>query len=198
MQQNLNITLSSHPDILDKILRNDRIAYDEKAGLLFYQATYTIHNKEDLLTVLKNQRNLAGIELAELKEVNPLVDEMALELARSRDIFLIRPREDSTTRVLFYNDYKITRPVDAEFKQLWATTSVPSDDVELRVAIERAGMKAHNKTFTSTTLLTSSLAASTIAAEKQRKKAAKRPFRRIKITNDYLEGIDLNLDPADL
>lgn len=101
-------------------------------------------------------------------------------------MLLVRPREDGP-KVIFANDLKLERPVDDEFRLLWHSIAVPADE-ELRGALERAGLKVASAG-------SSGAASPSPAPAARAKKATKRPFRRIKITNDYLEGIDLSVDP---
>lgn len=133
---------------------------------------------------------MSGIDISELKEAYPRVEEACMELSRKGELYLIRPKEDGP-KVIFYNDYQAQITVDQNFKQLWGHVQVPADEFELRDALDRAGLKSCSRPSTS-----GPGAGSSVKRAEDKKKASSRPYRRrIKITNDYLEGIDLSLDP---
>lgn len=87
--------------------------------------------------------------------------------------------------MLFSNDMISVRSVDADFKTLWSSIPVPSDDHELRGEIRRAGMKVSSQQGSDTTKG---------KRPEPKKKASSRRRFPVKITNDYLEGIDLSRD----
>lgn len=192
--QKLNVNLHSQTDVLDRILRNERISYDEHGSMLEYHAVFAIKSKQDIITLLKQRPNLVGIEYAELKESNPRIDEYINELVKEREIFLVRTKDDGP-KVVFLNDTKTRGPVDEIFRQLWMSTIVSHDERELRRALEAVGLKAHGHPLERPNKAVKSEAS---GGREGRKSSAKRPFRRIKITNDYLDNIDLNIDPAGL
>lgn len=109
---------------------------------------------------------------------------------------MIRPRDDGP-RIIFANDTCIPTPIDSAFKALWDSIKLPADDEQLRQAIRRAGMTVSSQDPLLSKGLPSSQSGSSPSLTPGAKKSAKRSFRRIKITNDYLEGIDLSIDPQD-
>lgn len=177
------------PDLLDKICRNDRVTYDGQ--VLHYNPAFNIKSKEDILLALSKRQDMSGIDLAELKEAYPKVEDAVMDLVKRKEIFLIRTREDGP-KVLFLNDFKVERQLDADFRHLWSSISIPPDEFELRAAIFKAGMKPSSSGASNNNGNGTNGAQPIV----QKKKAvAKRPFRRPKITNDYLEGIDLSIVP---
>ncbi|PJF17265.1 hypothetical protein PSACC_02922 [Paramicrosporidium saccamoebae] len=185
LYERLGLNLTTQPDLLEKVCRNDRIFYSNNT--LRYEPAFAIRSKEDIIEALRKRNDMTGIDLAELKEAYPKIEEACIDLAKRKEIFLIRPREDGP-KVIFLNEFKVENVVDADFRHLWSQVAVPSDDFELRESLEKAGMKACSQT-------TGMSLATTKPRDSKKKTTAKRPFRRIKITNDYLEGIDLSIDP---
>lgn len=194
--QKLNVNLHLQTDVLDRILRNERVSYDEHSSTLEYHAVFAIKSKQDIVTLLKQRPNLAGIEYAELKESNPRIDEYINELTKEGQLFLVRTKDDGP-KVVFLNDTKTRGPVDEIFRQLWMSTIVPHDERELIKVLETAGLKAHGRPIERPNKTVSSKS-ETSGENGGKKSSAKRPFRKIKITNDYLDNIDLNIDPAGL
>lgn len=167
-----------------------------------YRPPFNIRSKDDILKVLKSTADLVGIDILPMRESFPKIDAVVAELHRSGDILVIRSR-DEAAKTIFRNSLRLDRPVSDEFKRLWHDTPVPADDVELHSAMEKSGLKIAglrlSPSLSSPSLSISTAAsggdASSISGGATRKKTVKRPFRRIKITNDYLEGIDLSIDP---
>lgn len=195
--QKLNIDLSLQTDILDRVLRNERVSYDEDDSTLEYHAMFAIRTKDDVITLLKQRPNLSGVEYAELKESTPHIDEFITELVRERQVFLVRAKEDGP-KVVFLNDTRTRGPVDEVLRQLWASTTVPHDEQELRRELEAVGLKPHGRSIERAGQVASPKPGLVAGDKEKRKNSAKRPFRKIKITNDYLDNIDLNIDPTDL
>ena len=191
IQTRFNVDLlSANREILEKILRNDLVSCDGKT--LRYHAAFSIKSKTDIIDLFRRRNYLSGIDLFDLKQSNTKVEELVHDLARDQEIIIIRAKDDGP-KIVFLNDYKVKKLVDDQFKRLWSGTIVPADDLELKEVIESAGMKAHTRTPQQNTL---AAVASALAVDNRHKKAAPRKrFRKIKITNDYLEGIDLNIDP---
>ena len=77
------------------------------------------------------------------------------------------------------------KSVDPAFKALWSRLPVPQDEYELRTALHNAGMKATSQ---------AGKTASRAELAQPKKKASSRRRFPVKITNDYLEGIDLSQD----
>lgn len=93
----------------------------------------------------------------------------------------LRNNKDNSHRLLFYNDYKLEKPFDPEFIQLWSEISVP-DQIDLQHELEKAGLKTMEVFDPVQNRKDSS-----------RKKAQQKRFRRTKITNTHLD-IDLTKD----
>jgi transcription initiation factor TFIIE subunit beta len=202
----LNINLHQHSELLDKVLRNERVSFDPQSSTLNFESTFTVRNKDDILALLRMRPNGSGVLMSELKDAHPKAEEMLSDLVQQKEIFLIRGKDDGP-RVAFLNDDPNTSrlsktPIDAEFLHLWNSIAVPDDEQEVRVALENAGMKTLSK-FTIGSNARNELGFASAdsqpslhAGRIRKAPGAKKPFRRIKITNDYLEGIDLNLDPS--
>lgn len=80
--------------------------------------------------------------------------------------------------------------MDPDIKCLWNSVQTPSDSFELQNIMEKAGLRV----FCRETLHSGTPKNSSNENQKKPKSGSKRPYRRIKITNDYLEGIDLSQD----
>ena len=115
-------------------------------------------------------------------------------MAAEGKLFLIRPRDDGP-RLIFANDTCVSTPIDPTFKALWDSIKLPAEDEELRQMIRKAGMTVSSQDSHLSKGLSAGQSGS--SSTSGAKKTAKRSFRRIKITNDYLEDIDLSIDPQD-
>lgn len=76
IHERLNVNLLAQPDLLDKIRRSDRIVYD--GATLLYRPPFNIRSKDDILAVLRQQPDLTGIDLTDLKDTFPRVEEAVL------------------------------------------------------------------------------------------------------------------------
>jgi len=188
ISQTIGVDLEANAILLDKVCLNDRIYFDSLTRKLSYHPPYNLRTRSDIIPALKSQNDLEGICLSEIKDTIPKLDEALGELSKSGDIFVIRIKDDGP-RVIFYNDYKITIKVSPEFKNLWSDTAAPLDDSQLYALMNQSGLKPQTKPD-----LTDKNTIVDDGRHLNKKKTIKRPFRRIKITNDYLEGIDLSID----
>lgn len=109
-------------------------------------------------------------------------------MANNKDIFILRLKEDGP-KIFFANDYKVLETVDSDIKSLWNSVQIPADSFELHSMMEKAAIR----TFCRETPRGDSQKSPSTASKKS-KAMNKRPYRRFKITNDYLEGIDLSQD----
>lgn len=192
INESLGINLEAHTDFLEKVCLNERISFNLSNKTLSYQPPYNIRSKADIIPVLKSQSNMDGLSLTELKDTIPKLEEAIAELVKSGDIYSLKIKEDGP-RIIFYNDYKLSIPVSQEFKEMWLETSASADETLLRSAMEQSGLKCISKSAKMDFEASGNLE----NVRNPKKKPIKRPFRRIKITNDYLEGIDLSLDISD-
>lgn len=182
--------LAAEPTLLDRLLRNEHIVFEEHQRTLAMRQSLPIKNKEELLQLLKSQRNGTPLEINELKETTPLLEDMAMELADEHKAFVFKPREDSSNKLIFLNDYPNYPNVDSILKRLWTSTDVPADTNQIVASLEKSGMRPHSK---ASAMLPRPAVQEERTNGRDKKPVTKRPFRKIKITNDYLEDIDLNL-----
>lgn len=191
IKQQLGIDLLAHRDFLGQVCLSDRIDFDPAPRTLRYNPPFGIRTKEDIVPALRRQPNREGIEISELKDTFPRVDDAVAELVRTNDVYVLRVRPDGP-RVMFLNEFTQRISVDADLRSLWMSVELPADPNEMRIQMSRAGLTPVPVADGRNALQTG--AASSEAATAAIRKPQRRPNRRIKITNDYL-GIDLTRDP---
>lgn len=186
IEQELSIDFAQNPIFLERVSLNDRVTFDHDNRTLTYIPPFNVRNKNDIVPALMKQPHMAGIDFAEIKDAFPNVSEAIAELCAQKKVHVVSLK-DNGKATIFLNQSTMDPKVDDEFKAMWSNVNVPEDIHELHAAMNRAGLKVSSDSESPATRPAAS-------KDQTKKKSSKRPYRRIKITNDYLEGIDLNLD----
>jgi len=173
------VDIEKNRDLHDKLRSNEKITFDEQNITFAYKPTYPIRNNEDLLSLLKKHKDQGGMEFKDLKDSYSKLDAVVDDLDQSGKILVIKKKDD-IPRILFWNDAEYNTPVDSEFKIMWAETKVP-DEADLPRELEKAGLK------------TMEVFEKKISTEPKQKKSKGR-YRKLKLTNTHLVGIDLSTD----
>lgn len=136
------------------------------------------------MELLRNQAGISGVLIQDLRDSCADIDALVQQRVKTGDILAIRAKDDSV-RVLFYNQLRLEKPLDARFKVLWGEQRVPAGH-DLEQSLERAGLKS----------LSVSLHSSKPAQQAPKKASLRKNTRRIKITNTHIEGLDFSQGPT--
>ncbi|KAJ3255454.1 hypothetical protein HK103_006271 [Boothiomyces macroporosus] len=171
------IDVEGTEELFKKVLENDRIKYEN--GKFEFKPAYNIKTKQDLLALVKKNKNICAMEVKELQNsyggVVPLIE----ELYNEKQIFCVRSLKDNSPLFIYYKDSSID--IDDEFKQQWHDIQVPSK-IDLLKELDKAGLKAMQVDLQKRNIATAS-------GKKKKKKNS-----RFKMTNTHLDGVDLSKD----
>ncbi|OAJ39210.1 hypothetical protein BDEG_23074 [Batrachochytrium dendrobatidis JEL423] len=138
--------------------------------------TYKIRSKEDLLELLKKNRDTTGMEVKELKDSCNGIFGYIEELDAEKSILIIRNRDESP-RIVYYNNNQLHVDICKEFKEYWHQVALPLE-ADISKELASAGLKSMEVIVMHK------------SAQGKAKTKAKRKTR-FKLTNTHLEGIDL-------
>lgn len=198
-------SILDYPQIMKRIKTNPQFQLTQE-GCIRFIPLLSIANKTEFLALLS--RTPTGLSIRELKEGTPpkLIDSIVDELSKE-ELILEMPIGNSTNSdTIVYESLLVppTTSIDPGFKRLWRNTKVPQEDSELRGQMVKLKLKVHGPTQergAPTEFGGIEGARERMASLKRRpnrslsslaSKKKENPYRRIKITNDYLEGIDFN------
>lgn len=198
-------SILDYPQIMKRISTNPQFELTQE-GCIRFIPLLSIANKTEFLSLLS--RTPTGLSIQELKEGTPpkLIDSIVDELLKE-ELILEMPIGNSTNSDTIIYESLLAPPttsIDPGFKRLWRNTKVPQEDSELRGQMVKLKLKVHGPTQergAPTEFGGIEGARERMASLKKRpnrsssssaSKKKENPYRRIKITNDYLEGIDLN------
>ncbi|EGF76488.1 hypothetical protein BATDEDRAFT_92664 [Batrachochytrium dendrobatidis JAM81] len=191
MVRKLAMDIMDDEELFDLVRNNERIFYDGVNGTFEYRAsliefeycvgiwacpTYKIRSKEDLLELLKKNRDTTGMEVKELKDSCNGIFGYIEELDAEKSILIIRNRDESP-RIVYYNNNQLHVDICKEFKEYWHQVALPLE-ADISKELASAGLKSMEVIVMHK------------SAQGKAKTKAKRKTR-FKLTNTHLEGIDL-------
>ncbi|KAK5672639.1 transcription factor TFIIE beta subunit, TFIIEB, Tfa2, variant 2 [Batrachochytrium dendrobatidis] len=176
MVRKLAMDIMDDEELFDLVRNNERIFYDGVNGTFEYRPTYKIRSKEDLLELLKKNRDTTGMEVKELKDSCNGIFGYIEELDAEKSILIIRNRDESP-RIVYYNNNQLHVDICKEFKEYWHQVALPLE-ADISKELASAGLKSMEVIVMHK------------SAQGKAKTKAKRKTR-FKLTNTHLEGIDL-------
>lgn len=153
---------------------NEKVDHDPKTRSYKFRPTHSIFTADDLLSYLQKQTTATGLNVRELKDGWPDVEETINKLEAQHKLLVTRNRKDNHPRMVWINDPTLNAPLDEEYKKIWEGIPVLDHKDMIRIL--------SNDGFTP---------AGTIAEPKKvapvKKVKAKR--KSTKITNNHMGGI---------
>ena len=120
---------------------NPKVFFDREKERLSFKPVYPMHNKDDLLNILRQHydNGMGGLLESDVKECLLKSDEAINEL-RSENLLKHVTRSDKQI-VLFYRDTSIECDLNEEFKELWNTISVREiSEADIENYLKRVGI----------------------------------------------------------
>ncbi|KAJ3092945.1 hypothetical protein HK102_000039 [Quaeritorhiza haematococci] len=152
-------------ELFSMLTNNEKISYDPATKTFTYKPTYNIRTKEDLLQLLKENREFGGMEAKELKDSYADLNTAIKELEEAGQIIVIR-NKDNAPKLLYPNEPSLSIKISEEPGVLTSE-------------LEKAGLK------------TMEVFSTRPKTQNKAKGKSRRGNRKMKITNTHLEGIDL-------
>lgn len=152
---------------------NEKVDHDPKTKSYKFRPTHDIFTADDLLSALQKQTTATGINVRELKDGWPEVEDTIDKLEAQHKLLVTRNRKDNHPRMVWIDDPTLNAPLDEEFKKIWENVQVLQHK-EVIPILEKEGFHP----------------AGTVAEPKKvapvQKKKAKR--KSTKFTNTHMKG----------
>ncbi|KAJ5949412.1 hypothetical protein N7454_000996 [Penicillium verhagenii] len=166
---------------LGRILKShEKVEFDPNGangeGTYSFRPPHNIRNSEQLLQQLQAQTTAAGMNVRELREGWPNVEEAINQLEKEGKLLVTRNKKDDHAKMIWANDPSLIERFDDEFKQIWDKIKIP-DAQAVKEELEKAGIIPTNKNKVSK------------ARPKMEAKKAKKPRRSGKTTNTHMTSI---------
>jgi len=131
----------SEKEWLEKAMHeNPKISYEK--GKISFKPAYPIHNKSDLVTVLRQHydNGMGGLLMEDVKECMSHAEQIIEELVTNDQVFTLT-RPDKQT-ILYFRDTTCEVALDDEFKELWNSISVKEmGEVDIENYLKRVGIR---------------------------------------------------------
>lgn len=104
---------------------NEKVDHDPKTRSYKFRPTHNIFTADDLLSYLQKQTTATGINVRELKDGWPDVEETIDKLEAKHKLLVTRNRKDNHAKMVWINDPTLNAPLDEEFKKIWESVPIP-------------------------------------------------------------------------
>lgn len=166
---------------LARILKShEKVEYDPSGangeGTYSFRPPHNIRNSEQLLQQLQAQTTAAGMNVRELREGWPNVEEAINQLEKEGKLLVTRNKKDDHAKMIWANDPSLIEHFDDEFKVIWEKIKIP-DAQAVKEELDKAGITPTNKNKV------------TKPRPKMESKKVKKPRRSGKTTNTHMQSI---------
>ncbi|KAJ3227024.1 hypothetical protein HK099_003647 [Clydaea vesicula] len=113
-------------ELFEELKNNERLIYDEKNKTFAYRHTYNIRSKEDLLNLLKQNKDYGGMDYKGMKDSYHGLATAVDQLEAEGHVYVLR-QKDQTPKMIFYNDNNLNIEMSPEFIKMWDEVEVPKN-----------------------------------------------------------------------
>ena len=159
---------------------HEKVEYDAQGangeGTFNFRPPHNIRSAEQLLQKLQAQTTAAGMNVRELREGWPSVEETINQLEKEHKLLVTRNKKDDHAKMIWADDPSLAQHFDDEFRQIWGKIRVP-DQLTVMEELEKAGITPTSKNKV------------TKARPMVEKKKPRKPRRSGKTTNVHMMGV---------
>eukprot|EP00164_Ancoracysta_twista_P003217 GFYU01004296.1.p1 GENE.GFYU01004296.1~~GFYU01004296.1.p1 ORF type:complete len:292 (-),score=84.46 GFYU01004296.1:287-1162(-) len=170
IDQRTGIDLRDHPEMFRDLADNEKFEWDELDETFKYKPKYTLHNKDNLRSMIQNYRY--GILAKEFEDSYPTVKEDHRALVKEREVCIIRNVEKGEWVAY---PKRIGKQVSQVILEKWKSCKVPVGHMAKRDILEM--MRKRN-------LQPAKFERTVVGTEKAKKK--KRKQRAFKVQNSHV------------
>jgi len=105
---------------------NPKVIYDAATDSYTFKPMHNISSADDLLKYLQGQETAMGIQVRELKDGWPNVEETIDKLEEERKLLVTRNKKDNHPRMVWADDPTLIAPLDQDFKDIGVSLRVAS------------------------------------------------------------------------
>lgn len=157
------------------LLVHPKVTYDASSDSYLFKPLHNIASADALLNFLQTQDSALGVNVRELKDGWPDVEETIDKLETQHKLLVTRNKKDHHPRMVWIDDPTLDAPLDQEFKDIWSQIPLPSDE-DIIKELRRMNHKS-----------TGEPARTDLVAKPKEKK--KKVRRGAKITNVHMQGL---------
>ncbi|KAL3475434.1 hypothetical protein BJX99DRAFT_229591 [Aspergillus californicus] len=145
-------------------------------GTFSFRPPHNIRTAEQLLQKLQAQSTGVGMNVRELREGWPNVEDTINQLEREGKLLVTRNKKDDHAKMVWANDPSLIEHFDEEFKAIWEKIKIPDQQI-VKEELDKAGI-----------LPTSKNKILKVRPKVEHKKV-KKPRRSGKTTNTHMMGV---------
>lgn len=169
------------PRLKEALRLNDQVEHFPATAttkeMVKYRSKHPVSNAEELKDYMAKRSTAQGISVKELKDGWPNCVDAINQLEKEHFLLVTRNKKDNSPKMIYSDSPSYHIHVDADFKDFWLKTKVPSTEIEIRNELEKAG-------------ITPTSQVKEVAKGNMKKRERKRPNRRGgKTTNQHMMGI---------
>lgn len=140
---------NKHKRIIEKILRShDRVDYEDKGdgreGTYSYRPFHNIRSGKLLLGFLQSQPTAQGLDVRELRDGWPGVEEAIDKLEAEGKLLVTRNKKDNHAKMVWPDDPSLAVHIDDEFQAIWHKIKLP-EATALADELEKANLTPANE-----------------------------------------------------
>ena len=156
--------------------KQPKISYDTQSNTFRFRPFHDIASADDLIKFLQTQPTANGLQVKDLKEGWPGVEDAIDQLEREHKVLVQKNKKDGRPRLVWADNPKLYAPLDPEFKAMWLRITLPSPEDTIK-ELAKIGYKPAG-----TVKDTRKLAAPTGVKKKKK-------IGGTKVTNTHMTGI---------
>lgn len=119
----------------------EKVAYDAKTNTYRFKPLHDISSKQDLLKYLQTQPSALGLEVKELKDVWPNIEDAITELERVHKVLVHRNKKDGHARRVWRDNSSLYTTLDQEYRDEWFKIPLPTPE-DIVKELARIGHKS--------------------------------------------------------
>lgn len=154
---------------------NPKVVFDAVTDSYTFKPLHNISSADDLLRYLQSQETAMGIQVRELKDGWPNVEDTIDRLEKEHKLLVTRNKKDNHPRMVWADDPSLIAPLDQDFKDIWAQIPLPTVEDTI-TQLTKMNYKS-----------TGAPASEDLGPKVEKKK--KKVRRGVKVTNVHMQGL---------
>lgn len=154
---------------------NPKVVFDPVTDSYTFKPLHNISSADDLMRYLQGQETAMGIQVRELKDGWPNVEETIDKLENEHKLLVTRNKKDNHPRMVWADDPTLIAPLDQDFKDIWAQIPLPTVEDTI-TQLTKMNYKS-----------TGAPARQDVGPKVEKKK--KKVRRGVKVTNVHMQGL---------
>lgn len=120
-------------NLIKQFLRvNPKVDHDPANDTYRFRPLHNIATADDLLAYFQRQETALGLNVRDLKEAWPNVEDTIDQLEKENKLLVTRNKKDNHPRMVWSNDPSLIAPLDPEFKEFWHQVTLPNTEDVIR------------------------------------------------------------------